>query len=142
MSERALLFTSAGLTLALPARLGRETFVLQRLLPLPGGQSALIGLTEVRGRAVPLLDLPGLLGLLPAEGSRSAPEPGSLALLLDLNGEALAFPVEQVLGVTTLEELPRPTGLLSAPFNSGTATLHALNVGALVATIRLRLPAA
>jgi len=60
MSEPALVFTHHGLTLAVPARLGREAFTTGQVMPLPGGHAALLGLTEVRGRAVPLLNMSSL----------------------------------------------------------------------------------
>lgn len=136
MSERALVFTHADLTLTVPARLGREAFQPRFLTPLPGGFSALLGLTEVRGRSVPLLNLSALTGLTltgaPAQLT-------TLALLLEVDGDLLALPVQQVIGVVTLENLPRGSELLSEPFPAGPHTVRALNPTALTAAVRTRL---
>jgi len=79
MSEPALVFTHHGLTLAVPARLGREAFTTGQVMPLPGGHAALLGLTEVRGRAVPLLNMSSLT----AQEAPATPLPLSLLLITD-----------------------------------------------------------
>lgn len=136
MSERALVFTHADLTLTVPARLGREAFQPRYLTPLPGGFSSLLGLTEVRGRAVPLLNLSALTGLTAVSTPAQLP---TLALLLEVNGDLLALPVQQVIGVVTLDDLPGSFELLSEPFPAGPHTVRALNPAALTAAVRSRL---
>jgi chemotaxis signal transduction protein len=148
MSERLLLFTPAGpddsdrearLTLALPAGLGREAFSPQHLLPLPGGQAGLLGLTEVRGRTVPLIDL---VSLLNSSGRRVSDAPATvpaLALLIEVGGETLALPVGQVLGVVVVDVLPACPALLSGPFSAGDRTVQLLNTAALIAAAEIRL---
>ncbi|GAA4004316.1 hypothetical protein GCM10022631_14090 [Deinococcus rubellus] len=136
MSERALVFTHGDLTLTVPARLGREAFQPRYLTPLPGGFSSLLGLTEVRGRSVPLLNLSALTGLTFTGAAAQLP---TLALLLEVNGDLLALPVQQVIGVVTLEELLGGFELLSEPFLAGPHTVRALNPAVLTAAVRTRL---
>jgi chemotaxis signal transduction protein len=147
-SERVLLFTYAGLTLTLPASVGREAFAPPYLTPLPGGGNALLGLTEVRGRAVPLLNLSSLVGQYPMDQKPSTPnrptrsELPTLALLIEVQGEFLALPVEEVIGLISLDALPDPPGLLSEPFQAGDHTARHLNPAALGAAVRTRLKTA
>lgn len=135
MSERALLFTFADQTLGVAAGLGREAFVPQRLLPLPAGYSALLGLTEVRGRTVPLLNLAALLGH-PEPSGGAIPD---LALLIEVSGELLALPVLSVIGMSSADALPSGSDLLSQPFSAGDQSARLLNPHALIAAARTRL---
>lgn len=137
MSERALVFTHADLTLSVPARMGREAFQPRYLTPLPGGFSSLLGLTEVRGRSVPLLNLSALTGLtLQREGGAHIP---TLALLLEVNEHLLALPVQQVIGVVTFDDQPGSFELLSEPFSAGPHTVRALNPTVLSAAVHSRI---
>jgi chemotaxis signal transduction protein len=147
MSERLLLFTPAALdpadletrlTLALPAGLGREAFTPQHLLPLPGGQAGLLGLTEVRGRTVPLVNLAPMLNPVGLTGATDASMP-ALALLIEVGGEALALTVQQVLGVVTVDGLPHSANICSEPFLAGEYTCRLLNPHALIAAVHTRL---
>jgi len=133
MSEPALVFTHHGLTLAVPARLGREAFSTGQVMPLPGGHAALLGLTEVRGRAVPLLNMSSLT----AQEAPATPLP--LSLLLEVSGTYLALPVTRVLGVFSVDAFPDPGTLLSGPLDAGPHEVQALGAQALLTAVRSRL---
>ena len=137
MNERALLFTHAGQHFSLPASVGREAFVPPHLTPLPG-QDALLGLTEVRGLAVPLLDLSVLCGDNTPTGV-PGPKLPVLALLLEVEGSLLALPAQDVIGLMTLSTGEQSTGLLSEPFQAGDLTARRLNPAALLDAVRARL---
>lgn len=137
MSERALLFEAAELVLSVPAGAGREAFVPAHLLPLPGGHVAFLGLTEVRGRAVPMLNLSSLVH--PAAAQHPLPTLPALALLLEVQDTLLALPVVRVLGLATIQALPRTTGLLSEPYWAGDQQARHLNPVALLAAVHSRL---
>lgn len=94
---RALIFDLGGQRLALPEGGRREVLVRGPVVPLPHGAPLLLGLTALHGQAVPLLDLAALLGC--------PPPTGHLTLLADLGGELLAWPVEEVGGLTELPAL-------------------------------------
>ena len=119
--------------------MGREAFQPRYLTPLPGGLSALLGLTEVRGRSVPLLNLSALTGLHSQSGAST--QLPALALLLEVNEDLLALPVKQVIGLVMIGELPRGGGteLLSESFSAGPFTVRALNPAILSAVVRSRL---
>lgn len=138
MEGRALLFELGGEALAIPASASREAFVPGALTPLPGGAGVLLGLAAVRGGSAPLIDLSALLGL-------SAPRPG-LALLTEVAGEALAFPVQRVLGFAGLPAefaATPPEGLLSAPLavslERGSGSVRRLHLEPLLRQLRARL---
>ncbi|MFC5850260.1 chemotaxis protein CheW [Deinococcus petrolearius] len=100
-----LLFRCGGRLLALPAHLSRQVVPMDTLSALPGSAGTLLGLTPAAGRAVPVVDLAGVLGAdLPGGG----PAP-TLALITEQGGEFLALPASEVLGVLSSEQ-PDPSG--------------------------------
>lgn len=61
--ERAVAFRLAGQLYGLPIDVVQEIQQLAELLPLPDDAPALVGLIELRGAVVPVLDLRSLVGL-------------------------------------------------------------------------------
>lgn len=61
--ERAVAFRLAGQLYGLPIDVVQEIQQLAELLPLPDDDPALVGLIELRGAVVPVLDLRALVGL-------------------------------------------------------------------------------
>ncbi len=129
MSVRALLFSLSGARLAVPATASREVFVPGALTPLPAA-GALLGLTSVRGRAVPLIDLSALLELPAA--------PTDQALLLEVDGERLAVPVQTVQGFADLTPPSADGALTSDTLLDGTP-VRLLQLPVLTQAIRARL---
>ncbi|KQR22753.1 chemotaxis protein CheW [Deinococcus sp. Leaf326] len=107
-----LLFRCGGRLLALPAHLSRQVVPMGTLSALPGSAGTLLGLTPASGRAVPVVDLAGVLGmdLAGAAGADTAASAGAtLALITEQGGEFLALPASEVLGVLSSEQ-PDPSG--------------------------------
>jgi len=150
VSSRTLLFTYSGTTFMLPADLCREVFPLTKLLPLPATHTALLGLTEVRGRAVPLLDLAALHALHGRNPSSAqpdatvfplamaAPSP-ALALLVNFQGELLAFPVAHMLGVSTIHAPPSTRDGVFERIQAQGRDVEYIHPSALLGTVRTRL---
>lgn len=61
--DRAVAFRLAGQLYGLPIDVVQEIQQLAELLPLPDDDPALVGLIELRGSVVPVLDLRALVGL-------------------------------------------------------------------------------
>lgn len=61
--DRAVAFRLAGQLYGLPIDVVQEIQQLAELLPLPDDDPALVGLIELRGAVVPVLDLRALVGL-------------------------------------------------------------------------------
>ncbi|WP_339097444.1 chemotaxis protein CheW [Deinococcus sp. VB142] len=101
-----LLFRVGSRVLTLPTDLIRQVRALDTLSPLPGSGGALLGLTVVAGRAVPVLNLRQLLGMPAAE------VPARL-LLVSLQEQLFCLPVDDVLGFA--EDEPPPGSDLLSP---------------------------
>ena len=112
------------------------------MLPLPAAHAALLGLTEVRGRAVPLLNL-AALHLLHTAQAPITPAGGAahpvLALLVDFQGELLALPVEQMLGVSAVDTLPDAAGTAFESACAQNLDVQYIHPAALLGTVHSRL---
>ena len=89
--------------------------------PLAGAPPGVLGAIDVRGTAIAVLDLRGRLGL-PA----ASPDPDGALLLAHTSRRAVALPVDEVLGVRTVDpaEVTDPERLdLERPFAAGVSTL-------------------
>ena len=109
-----LLFRCGGRLLALPAHLSRQVVPMGTLSALPGSAGTLLGLAPASGRAVPVVDLAGVLGADLSAAATLDTEHGegavpTLALITEQGGEFLALPASEVLGVLSSEQ-PDPSG--------------------------------
>ncbi len=94
----ALVVESGGRTFALPTARVREVAALQALTPVPTAPPPVVGLTQLRGQIVPVVDLaPGDGG--DAHDDARAPRPGDALVLVELGPVRAALWVERVLGV-------------------------------------------
>lgn len=127
----ALVFEIGGQRLALPQEGRREVLKRGPVVLLPHGGPFLLGLTALRGQAVPLLDLAALLG---------CPAPaGPLVVLAELASEVVAWPVDAVEGVVQVPPAaPDPAPVGEAP-QPGAA--RPVNLPALVQHLRRALQA-
>jgi purine-binding chemotaxis protein CheW len=73
MAERAQYVTLgiAGELLAIPVERVREILELQPIAQLPGAPNHLLGMIDVRGQSVPVIDLRLKLGFMPGEDDSS-----------------------------------------------------------------------
>lgn len=71
--DRAVVFRLAGQLYGLPIAVVQEVQQLAELLPLPDDDPALVGLIEIRGSVVPVLDLRALLKLDVADYTLETP---------------------------------------------------------------------
>ena len=100
-------FRIASGLLALDALLVGEVVEFEGLTPLPGCQRAVLGLANLRGRALAVVDL----GLVLGDGSPGAPAEGALrVLVLRLPGSESGLVVGRVDGVFAAD----PAGRRSA----------------------------
>lgn len=66
--------------------------------PLPGAPPGVLGAIDVRGTAVPVLDLRGRLGL-----PEAAPDPDAALVLVRTSRRLVALPVDEALGVRVVD---------------------------------------
>ncbi|CAM4163755.1 chemotaxis protein CheW [Deinococcus marmoris] len=138
-TETYLLFRSGARLLALPTRQARQVMPLGQLSPLPACGGSLLGLMGAQGRAVPVVNLPTLLGHLLGGMTGAAPQPDGtrLGLLCEHAGESLLLPIDEVIGNVSAEVPAAQTLLQEAQLGDHHAAL--LGLGALTAAIAGRL---
>jgi chemotaxis signal transduction protein len=96
MSE-VVVVVAGGRRWALPTARVREVAQLSALTPVPTAPRPVVGLTQLRGQILPVLDLvPGGAG----EGDDArAPRPGDALVVVELGPVRAALWVERVVGV-------------------------------------------
>jgi chemotaxis signal transduction protein len=116
---RACVFALAGQCLAADIRHTREIVVLADRTAVPRAPAYVLGVANLRGNVVPVIDLGQVLGL-PA----SAADASLRTIVLEHGGIQIAVPADEVLGLESFESaLPRDE---SAPGPYGELTLGLL----------------
>lgn len=142
-SLRACVFALAGQQLAADIRHTREVVVLPDRTAVPGAPPHVLGVANLRGHVVPIVDISHLLDL-PAR----PPSEAARTVVLEGAGIHLAIPTDEVLGLESFDDvLPadeedrRPIGALALGRlrrPDGVATL--LDVSRLVEAVRVGPP--
>jgi purine-binding chemotaxis protein CheW len=104
---------------ALPVSDVLEVAELGEVTPVPGAGATVMGVRNLRGQVVPIVDLARVLGLPPA----SAPE---RIVIAEDAGRKAGLAVDEVLGV---EELPEPSEAGSSPHVGRAALAEGALVG-------------
>lgn len=94
MSAEHVRVRAGGEDYAVPAGLVREVDELGTISPVPGAPAAVVGVRNVRGRIVPVLELATLLGLARGEPER--------VVIVEHEAHAAALAVDAVLDVAAL----------------------------------------
>jgi purine-binding chemotaxis protein CheW len=129
---RACVVVLGGRRFAVDVTDAREVVVLDVTTPVPGAPATLIGLMNLRGNVLPIVEARPLLGL-PARAATGR------ALVLADGERRAAIAVEAVLGLTALDTVSTPAagGLTAGDLNAdvgGRATL--LDGRAVLAAVR------
>jgi purine-binding chemotaxis protein CheW len=99
---RACMVSLAGCRFAVEVRFSREVVVLDEYTRVPLAPAHLLGVANLRGNIVPLVDVRPLLGLAPATAGREA-----RALVVEREGMQLALLIDEVLGLEPLDGFSR-----------------------------------
>jgi chemotaxis signal transduction protein len=92
----------------------KEVLGTQKWLVVPHSSRGLLGLCAWHGRAIPVLDLPGLLGLREASD-----EPLQRTLIAECQGNLVAVAVNEVRAVTRAAPgTQRPAHVTALPFSN------------------------
>lgn len=77
----------------------KEVIAMMAVEPIPQSPAFLLGMINLRGNLIPVMDLRIKLGLIP-----SPPTPESCIVIVDRKGRLLGALVDALIGVTTLEQ--------------------------------------
>jgi purine-binding chemotaxis protein CheW len=94
--HRFLIARASGLGIALPLPNVGETMRPQAVKPLPGMPPYVLGLSRIRGQAIPVVHLGALLGA-------ATPAPAGRFVTVDTGGRRVALAVDAVIGVRRLD---------------------------------------
>jgi purine-binding chemotaxis protein CheW len=102
---RACLFSIAGELLAIDLRYVREVFPVEYVTPVPRMPSVLVGVANLRGTVMPLVDIRPALGLAPAS------VPPKLAVVIKHGSQQAGLLIDDVPEIRTVSS----AGLLTPP---------------------------
>lgn len=80
---RMIALRSGARWLAVPAEGVREVVTLESITKVPGVGDRILGVALIRGRLVPVVDLPGVLGIARSGGNAAATRPRLVVLARD-----------------------------------------------------------
>ena len=136
----ACLFELASQTFGVEISQAREARVFDDYTVVPLAPTHLIGMANLRGAIIPILDLRVLLGL-PARAQMLQ------ALVVEANAVRVALAVDHVIGVESLDELLEPdgppvetAGLQRGRLRRGDETVPILDVMKIVESLACRAP--
>lgn len=127
MGKQVVIFALGQEEYGMPIEVVREITRLEAVRPIPQAPSYVKGLINIRGAAIPLINLRSRFGIPKddavgsAEGDASAEH--KLALITEVNGEVVGFAVDEVREVRILDEILPPPQLVTAPFIGGIVNL-------------------
>jgi len=98
--SRVILFSLAGSTYGLPLGEVREVSEFAQPKAIPGAPEACLGILNVRGDIVTVVELRSLWGLVP----RKADAPSPVLLLVDIDGWLMACVADAIEGVCRVSE--------------------------------------
>jgi purine-binding chemotaxis protein CheW len=136
-SESACVFMLDGERCAVHVRQVRAVVTLGALTRVPGAPATLLGVTNVRGGVVPVVDLRPLLGLRAASGAA-----GGSAVVLEDGDVHAALVIDRVLGLERFDTAePPPEASRLAAFACGAlasadGTVTLLDGPTILATVR------
>ncbi len=102
---RACLVRLAGALFAVDVRYAREVVVFEEYTPVPLAPAHLIGVVNLRGQVMPLVDTRAFVGLELARATRDAK-----ALVVEHEHLPAAFLIDDAVGLETLVSAPAADG--------------------------------
>lgn len=127
MGKQMVIFSLGKEEYAIPIEVVREITRLENIRPIPQAPSYVMGLINIRGSAIPLIDLHSRFGIAKDETLAAAKGDANadykLALITEVDGKVVGFSVDQVREVSVLEGIAEPPQLVTAPFIGGIVNL-------------------
>lgn len=120
IAVQVVIFTLGQEEYAMPIEVVREITSLGDVRTIPQAPDYVRGLINLRGKAIPLIDLHvrfGLASSVPLEHKNT------FALITEVHGDYVGFAVDQVREVRILENIVPPPPLVTASFIGGIVNL-------------------
>jgi twitching motility protein PilI len=138
---RACVFTVGAEAFAFEVRHVREVLVLDELTAVPGAPSHVLGVANLRGDVLPIVDAGRLLGVTSRRAGRRL-----RTLVIVGAGGQIAIPIDDVLGLETFAEIVEAGDVADKPYAAcvrgrmrrGDGLVTLLDVDAAVAALRRR----
>ena len=128
--------TLAGYRFAVEVRHAREVVVLDEYTIVPLAPDHLLGVANLRGDIMPLVDIGPLLGRAPAPAG-----PEARALVVEREGIRVGLLIDEVLGIESLDGSPsaddhdEPGGVIARRLELQGGDVALLDVRALLTTV-------
>jgi purine-binding chemotaxis protein CheW len=97
---RACLFVLGGDGFAIDVRCAREVVVIDEFTIVPRGPSYLVGVVNLRGLILPIVDIRALLGLAPRPVGR-----GARVLVVEADSSQVGVAIDAVVGLASFDEV-------------------------------------
>lgn len=130
MAVQVVIFTLGQEEYAMPIEVVREITRLGEVRAIPQAPVYVRGLINLRGKAIPLIDLHVRFRIDRAREKAKVttaeditPTENALALITEVHGNYVGFAVDQVREVRILENIVPPPPLVTAPFIGGIVNL-------------------
>lgn len=120
IAVQVVIFTLGQEEYAMPIEVVREITSLGDVRTIPQAPDYVRGLINLRGKAIPLIDLHVRFGL---ENSVPLEQKNTFALITEVHGDYVGFAVDQVKEVRILENIAPPPPLVTASFIGGIVNL-------------------
>lgn len=125
MGVQVVIFELGQEEYGMPIEIVREITRLGDIRPIPKAPEYVKGLINLRGSAIPLIDLHVRFGVERkiSSGVEEKSSQEDFALITEVNGDLVGFAVDQVREVRVLEDIAPPPPLVTAPFIGGIVNL-------------------
>jgi len=127
MAVQVVIFALGREEYAIPIEVVREITRLSEIRTIPQAPDYVFGLINLRGKAIPLIDLHVRFGIsdsnVTVDSSVSTGERNTFALITEVHGNQVGFAVDEVREVRILENVVPPPPLVTAPFIGGIVNL-------------------
>ena len=126
MAEQVVIFALGKEEYGMPIEVVREITRLGEVRSIPQAPAYVQGLINLRGQAIPLIDLHIRFGISTegyTDSEGGSEDINTFALITEVNRKLVGFAVDKVLEVRTLDNVVPPPPLVTAPFIGGLVNL-------------------
>lgn len=116
MRTQSVIFSLGDEEYGIPIEAVQEITHIEQVFPVPKSLSYVKGLIDIRGQAIPLIDLNARFGL-------DTVQKDDYAIILKIQDDVVGLAVDQIKEVIWMDDIVPPPPLISAPFIEGIVNL-------------------